>query len=123
MRANEVMSEIGVYSPNSIDESLKYKWLSTAELHAREVLNSYEGHNYVMRMLSPDTDGDEELVVPEPYSELYKHYILAQINLMYGDTAKYNVYAQLYGDAFGEFCLWCVRTYRSKNTTVTVGVI
>ena len=123
MTVLEVMSEVGEYLPNTIDESLKYKWLSIAEMHAREILNSYEGNNFEMRRLSPETDGDEMLAVPEPYSELYKHYVLAQINLLYGDTAKYNVFAQLYESAMSEFRLWCVRTYRSKNENARIKVV
>ena len=124
MTALEVMSEVGFYSPNTLDEALKYKWLSSVEMHAREILNSYEtDKNHEIRTLSPETDADEELVVPGPYSELYRHYMLAQLNLLYGDTAKYNVFAQLYETALNEFRLWCVRTYRSKNENSKMKVV
>ena len=128
MTALEAMGELDVYSPNTLDEAIKYKWLSAAERHAREIINTYNIEKeyetkYEIRTLSPETDADEELVVPEPYSELYKYYLLAQINLLYGDTAKYNVFAQLYDSALNEFRLWCVRNYRSKNENSTLGVI
>lgn len=122
MTANEVMSEFGMYSPNTLDEALKYKWLSNAERHVVEILNSYEGNEHEVVELSPDTDGDYELKAREPYSELYKYYLLAQINLLYGDTAKYNVFASLYGNELDNFRLWCVRKYRSKNNS-QLGVI
>lgn len=123
MTVNEVMSEFGMYSPNTLDEALKYKWLSNAERHVREILNSYEGNEYCIRELLPDKDGSEKLAAQEPYSELYKYYLLAQINLLYGDTAKYNVFASLYGNELDSFRLWCVRKYRSKNEITQLGVI
>ncbi len=120
----DVMSEFGMYSPNTLDESLKYKWLSTAERHAREILNSYERETpYEARNFSPETDADEVLAVPEGYTDLYRYYMLAQVNLLYGDTAKYNVFAQLYENALNDFRLWCVRNFRSKKENSTLGVI
>ena len=123
MTAQEAVNELDVYSPNTLDEAIKYRWLSTAERHAREILNSYEGMEYKYIELSPDADKDETLAVPDMHAELYKYYLLAQINLLYGDTGKYNVFAQLYETALGEFRRWCVRNYRSKNKTFTLGVI
>ena len=124
MTANEVMSEFGMYSPNTLDEALKYKWLSNAERHVVEILNSYKtDEDYEVVELSPETDGDYKLAAQEPYSELYKYYLLAQINLLYGDTAKYNVFASLYGNELDSFRLWCVRKYRSKNEITQLGVI
>lgn len=115
MKAYDAINEFSMYSPNTLDEVVKYKWLSTAENHVREILNSYEDNQYPMIELSPDTNINTELSAKEPYSELYRHYMLAQINLLYGDTAKYNVFAQLYESTLSEFRMWCVRTYRSKN--------
>ena len=123
MTANEAMSEFGMYSPNTLDEALKYKWLSNAERHVVEILDSYEGNEHEAVELSPETDGDYELKAREPYSELYKYYLLAQINLLYGDTAKYNVFASLYENELDRFRYWCVRKYRSKNENSQIGVI
>ena len=124
MRIMDVMSEVSMYSPNTLDESLKYKWLSTAERHVREILNSYEQEKpYEERNFSPETDADEVLAAPDGYTDLYRYYMLAQVNLLYGDTAKYNVFAQLYANALNDFRLWCVRTFRSKKENTTLGVI
>ncbi len=49
------------------------------------------------------TPGDTVLVVPDPYSELYIHYLSAQIDYSNGEMARYANSMSMFHAALGEF--------------------
>ena len=119
MRVEDVISAVNTMQPNTLDDRDKYSMLSNAERCVREVLSGYvgyEGCSEPMEDFDPERDNTATLLTPAPYSELYKYYLLAEINLRYGDIAKYNTYSTLYETAFDNFRRYVVRNYQSKNT-------
>lgn len=117
MTCEKVISEVNSLLPNTFDEVQKYRWLSDAERFAREVLSGYESFEHLgepMENLLPDTDSTRELSAPAPYAEMYIYYVLAEINLLYGDLTKYNSYSTLYENMMEKFKKHCIRSYKSN---------
>lgn len=63
-----------------------------------------------MKVVTPDTD----LLVEAPYDELYVYYLMAQLDLAYGETDKYNKHIILFDDAFNAFAKY----YRQKHKPI-----
>lgn len=53
----------------------------------------------------------QELLVPDPYSVLYRWWLEAQIDLANLEMPKYNNSTRLYKDAVADFSSWWIRTH------------
>lgn len=106
MKAITVINAVNGMRPNSIDADQKAVWLARCdELIYIDVIKRHEGAQ-TMRPFKGTTQTqaeDEDLMIGEPYRALYEHYLMAQIDLINGDTAKYNNDVLLFNDALGNF--------------------
>ena len=57
----------------------------------------------------------EEVQVPDMYAQLYKHYILAQIDLANGDIARYSNNMILYNNLLTSYWDWYIRNHMPKQ--------
>lgn len=57
------------------------------------------------------TPGDTVLIVPDPYSELYVHYLMAQIDYHNAEMARYTNSMSMFGASLSEFSNWYNRTH------------
>lgn len=58
---------------------------------------------------------DTDLLVDEPYDELYVYYMMAQVALAYGETDDYNSYMILFNDTFDAFAKHYRRNHKPKG--------
>lgn len=124
MTLMELILKVDKLAPNDIEYDIKRSWVYSVYWQViREIFEDSEGSkdlseyesnaesNGAVKYLKIGTD----LLVDEPYDELYVHYMMAQINLSYDETDKYNKYMILYRDAFDEFAKSYRRKHRSKG--------
>ncbi len=79
-------------------------WLSRVDGRVkREVLDTHEGPVCSFTGYDPDISLDTELLVKEPYAELYGHYVDAQIALENIQQEEYSCHAILFEQAWSEF--------------------
>ena len=57
------------------------------------------------------TPSDTVLLVPEPYSELYLHYLCAQVDFHNAETLRYANSMQMFSAALTQFANWYNRTH------------
>ncbi len=104
---------------NSTPPILKLEWLSYLDsLIHKEIILKYE--DPVPASFSgytPDTPEDTELLVPEPYSELYIRYLIMKNDLYLSDIARYNNDAVLFASAYSDFEKYYNKTHRHKKLT------
>lgn len=62
-----------------------------------------------------DTLPDVTLLVPEPYSELYLHFLAAQIDYWNGEITRYNNSMAKYNEKYDDYMAWFNRTYMQKQ--------
>lgn len=67
-----------------------------------------------------DTLPDETLLVPEPYSELYMHYLAAQMDYWKGEHSRYNNSIMLYAALYQAFTAEYTSTHTAKALKLTV---
>lgn len=117
MTINEVLDEVDrIAKNNSIDRNQKIKWLDRLDRsifndllqYKKDNVESFDGY-------TSETDEDTELLVCNPYDELYVYYILAQINLVQQEVKYYNNNIAVYEDKYRNYRDFINRTYRSKG--------
>lgn len=106
---NDIITEVDEIKPNQYDDDLKIMWLSNLDLRIKEDL--YKTHH-----LSEDEqtmiesfigytqyDMSATLLAPEPYSELYRYYLMAQIDLYNNESDRYANSMIMFNNAYQEY--------------------
>ena len=117
MTINELLTEVDELKPNQYEDALKIGWISNLDHRiVKEVILTHE----LPAMVETDEDGNEvikefsfngyteddmgtELIVREPYSELYKFYLFAMIDFYNGETDRYTNSMIMFNNAFSSF--------------------
>lgn len=117
MTINEVLDEVDrIAKNNSIDRNQKITWLDRLDRSIFNDLLQYKKDNVeTFDGYTSETDEDTELLVVNPYDELYVYYILAQINLIQQEIDFYNNNYAVYEDKYRNYRDFINRTYRTKG--------
>jgi hypothetical protein len=108
--AGEVLARVDELLPNAIGAAEKRRWLCQAEgFVVQEILRAHEGgeDTPVPEALA---DGDE-LLVPAPYDELYRHYVESQIHYANGEMARCANASSAWNNAFLTYRDYYARTH------------
>ena len=130
MTIQELLNQVDDLKPNQYTDANKLAWLSKIErtLYV-ELFSKHEddpteeisvdpetGEETVTRGFNDyteDTDQDTELLVPEPYTDLYLHYICAQIDYWNGEMARYQNSSLMFNTAYQNFVNYWVREHKT----------
>lgn len=93
--------------PNNIDRVRKIGWLNDLDRRVfDEIIARHErdaGTPETFAGYTEATDEDTSLLIPEPYSEVYRWFLEMQIDLANMEMAKYNNSLMLFDNAWKEF--------------------
>ena len=117
MKIREAIERLDEVFPNTFDDVQKVRWLGRLD-HSivTELWNNYEtlcGADFTP--YSEETDLDTEILVQEPYCELYSLYLQAQIHMATGETGLYATAAQAFNIAYQRYADFINRTYRRRK--------
>ncbi|MBO5868949.1 MAG: hypothetical protein J6Q54_08580 [Oscillospiraceae bacterium] len=111
MTINAAIEMVDALQPNAFSRQEKICWLSRAEgviLHhlpeTREGKPAFSGY-------TTDTDPDTELLVPEPYAEIYLRYLQAQMDSANGELVRYGNAAALFNQLLSGYRNYFNRTH------------
>jgi hypothetical protein len=143
MTINEVISLVDKYRPgNRFDNDLKTQWIYEVD---SAIFDEYINPKALLRRKPPrltdaidplnlgnrphirykrhglgpyryETDGDENTILPDRFSDVYVQYIKAKMDAEDGETDEYNNSVVLYQSAMDEFSGWFIRNYGSSAT-------
>lgn len=103
--------------PNAFSYGEKEAWLR--ELEARiceEIVRTHEDAEEPLdKRAREDADA---LLAPSPHESLYLFYLLARIDLMNGETARYNESAALFNAQYDAFSAAYNRAHRPRGAFV-----
>ena len=109
MKVSEAITLADKYTGSTVESELKYRWLQQIEdIIYNEVILT---HKEPFPDPDPVLKRDRELICPEPYSELYIHYINAQNDLLHRDTRSFENSASAFASAFASYTDWYNRTH------------
>ena len=84
MRIIDAINEADTLKPNDFPASIKVLWLYRLDLRVkRDIIDTHEyneGEEEVSITKYSPENTEQELLVPEPYSEMYVHWLGAQID-------------------------------------------
>lgn len=111
MNIREVLATIDQLRPNAYTDAEKIAMLNTIEGRVyTDIFQKAEGFE---GEFIPFEEGQEEreLAVPAPFTDVYKYYLMAQIDFLNGDSGRYNDTMVLLQNAWDEYAAY----YRENN--------
>ena len=118
MTITEAITKTDTMKPNAYSTNDKISWLSRLDgMVKRLIIDVHEGADQVtFEPYHADTDTGTQLLVPEPFDEMYQRYLEAQIDLANGEIARYNNAIELFNTAFKAYSSYYTRTHMPKGT-------
>ncbi|MBR3963877.1 MAG: hypothetical protein IKJ80_00530 [Clostridia bacterium] len=119
MTIAKVLERIDSLVQNTYTAQDKIAWLSRLDAMIKKtVIDTHEGAEITTFEGYDDrTDKNTELIVPEPYDDIYLYWLESQINYYNGEYDRYNTTLLMYQaalEAFGDY-------YRRDHMPKSVG--
>lgn len=111
MTINEAIMAADELRPNTFSENMKCEWLS--ELDGKVALEVKKSEE-VPRYEYPN-DGDGELMVAYPHSDIYPLYLAAMIDFYNQDIAGYQNVMNMFNNRYDIFAKWYQRNNMPKS--------
>ena len=103
--------------PNTFAYGEKEAWVRELEARIREeIVRTHEGAEAFLAGRAQE--GEDALLAPSPHESLYLFYLLARIDLMNGETARYNESAALFNAQYDAFSAAYNRAHRPRGAFV-----
>ena len=130
----QTIEQFNTEYPNQVDDALKVTWLRKCEqMLINEIYiqheHDLEDESKLKLSVSGPTlvitragtfadhisnfDMDTELLVPEPYDDLYLHYLAQRVAYNTNDKTRYNTAATMYNNALLTYQQYFNRTYKA----------
>lgn len=110
----QAIDDIDLLKPNVFPPHQKMLWLSDVDkMIWYEIYMTHEGMPPQSSFdgYDQDTDPSTELLAPEPYTDIYRHYMAVQMDLATAEDDKYNQDLALYNAAYKTFGDFWRRTH------------
>lgn len=119
-KAGEVIERVNTSKPdNAVDDELKFEWINRLEkIIYDKVFSKAEDTNFPYTEKVWKTDLEADLLIPEPYTEMYLYYIFAKMDFNNGEIGGYNNNMSIYNDLYDDFAAWYRRNHMPKQITV-----
>lgn len=112
MKINKAIMYADDLRPNAFDDDVKVMWLSELDGKIeREVFKSEKTVPYVLPV-----DGEKELLVKHPHSDIYPLYIVAMIDFYNNDIDKYQNAMVIFNSKYDIFAKWYQRNNMPQNS-------
>lgn len=108
MTISEAITQLQAVKENQYDDETLVRWISDLEgiLYEDVVKNHEGGADIPHGRYSVDTDMDTVLMVPEPYSDIYIKYLMAQVDYHNAEMQRYTNSMIMYNVALDAFAGW-----------------
>ena len=104
---NSVIEYVDSVKPNVYEETAKYRWIARVE-----GLISTEVHGMAEPVVPAiPEDADKELLVAEPYDDLYALYVCSMIDFHNKDYDDYNNAALMYAERLEQYKAYYIQRH------------
>ena len=102
MKICEAIRQTDELKPNQYSDEQKIRWLSELDGKiVKELIDAKSGEkSTVFEGYNEDTDTNTELLVPEPYSNLYVLWLMSKIDFFNAEYDRYNNSAMAFNEAY-----------------------
>lgn len=129
MTIGQVLAEIDDINPNTYDEKLKIGWLSeldgrifneTILTHVHDLKEDEEGNKVEPTFKKYDYDENINLIIPDTYSDVYRHYLMAMIAYANGETERYSNSMIMFNASLADYKNWYNSTHLPIQKSLNV---
>ena len=108
MTISEAITQLQAVKENQYDDETLVRCISDLEgtLYENIVKNNEGSEDIPHGRYSVDTDMDTVLMVPEPYSDIYIKYLMAQVDYHNAEMQRYTNSMIMYNVALDAFAGW-----------------
>ena len=104
MKIIEAINQLDTLKPNAYNSGEKIVWLSRLDTIIKKyIIDTHEGGDVTFTGYDEATDQNTELLVAEPYDEMYIRWLEAQIDYANGEYERFNNSVELYNKAYEEY--------------------
>ena len=120
MTVQEAINQVNDLKPNYYSDEHKIRWLSRLDKQIRkEIIDTHEdAPEEEFTGYDTETDTTTVLLVPEPYDEVYIHWLAAQIDLNNAEYERFNNDNALFAAAYNAYASAYNRDHMPKGSTV-----
>ena len=120
MTIQDAISTLDSQKHNAYGRSDKIKWLSRLDTMVQKlIIDTHEGGDAAaFEPYNDDTDLDTELLVEEPFDEIYLRWMEAQIDYTNGEYSKYNNSIEMFNTAWQAYANYYNRTHMPKGKQI-----
>ena len=112
MTIREAIEQTDALKDNQYTQEQKIGWLSQLDGYVfKEIILTHENDGTPFSGFNSETDPDTELLVPAPYTDVYRWFLESRIDLANGELAKYNNSVSLYNNAYLTYFDYYNRTH------------
>lgn len=121
MKIIEAINKIDDLKSNTYEQGDKVVWLSRLDGRVKhDLIDTHEGGEGIsFTGYSVESDLETQLLIPEPYDEIYLLWLEAQIDYHNGEYTKYNNSMETYLAAWGAYRNHYNRTHMPKGCGMT----
>ncbi len=119
MTIQEAIDKIDMLKPNMFPAEQKTEWISDLDKMVwHEIYMTHEGTPPETTFIGYDMDTDPQtrLLVPEPYTDVYHHYMATMMDLANAESTKYMQDKTLFNAAYQTFGDFWRRTHMPRVT-------
>ena len=112
MKVREAIDRIDGLKHNTYSTVEKLDWLNRLDgMIKREIIDTHEGGDSVSFEGYTDRDMEKDLLIGNPYDEMYVRWLEAQIDYYNGEIARYNNSMMMYQAAYDSYARYYNRSH------------
>ena len=117
MKIIDAINRIDSLKHNTYTQADKVAWLSTLDgMVKSNIIDTHEGGEVTFNGYDDSTDLQTELLIAEPYTEVYLRWLEAQIDYYNGEYEKYNNSMDMFNTAYNGYKNYYNRTHMPLGT-------
>ena len=119
MKIIEAINQIDSLKHNTYSQDNKVSWLSRLDMMVHNhIIKTHDGEATFTGYDGATKLHETELLVPEPYDEMYLRWMEAQIDYYNGEYEKYNNAIEMFNTSFNAYQNHYNRTHKPKGQKI-----
>lgn len=114
MTIKDAIERIDSLMHNTYNNSEKVAWLSRLDYIVKKTIIDKHVGEVEFNGYNDNTPLDTELLVPEPYAEIYLRFLEAQMAYHNGEYLQYNNAIEMYNTALADYAAYYTSTHKPK---------
>ena len=116
----ELITDVDEMKPNGYEQIYKIQWLSQLDGRIKdEIIDTHEGGEDVsFSGYDASTPLSDPLLVTEPYDDVYRYWLEAQIDYANGEYTKYNNSMSMFNEAYSAYSRYYNKTHMPKGKSI-----